>query len=116
VAARVCPQCMKTVPPALAMAFSDALECPHCQVRLEVSSPSRMPAVFIALIVAALAYHLTSNGDNLLTPVLAEFCAILAYGVVSATIIAFMADLQFAPVVVVVTEVAAAHGHGGDHH
>lgn len=115
-AARVCPQCMKIVPAALAMAFCDGLDCPHCQARLEVSSPSRMPAVFLGLIVAVLAYRLTDSGDNLLTPFLAEFCAILAYGVVSAIIIAFMADLQFAPVAVVIVQETAAHGHGGDDH
>jgi hypothetical protein len=106
---------MKTISPGFATAFSDGMDCPHCHARLEVSSSSRMPAVFLGLIVAVLVYRFTGNGDDLLAPVFAEFYAILAFGVVSAVVLAFMADLQFAPAPVVVAA-PAAHGHGGDHH
>lgn len=116
-AARVCPQCMKGISAGIATAFSDGMECPHCQARLEVSSVSRMPAVYIALIAAALVYKLASGASGILAPALAELYAILAYGFVSAIILMFMADLQFAPAALAAPETPpAGHGHGGDHH
>ena len=91
-AARMCPQCMKPVPAKLASAFA-------------------------GLLAGWLAWRLTRDGSGLLSDVLPELYAVLAFGIVSCLVLMFTADLQLAPVPPPVSQApAAGHGHGGAHH
>ena len=115
-AARICPHCMKPIPARFAVAFSDGLDCPHCETRLEVTSASRMPASFAGLLAGWLAWRLTSNSGDLLGSLLPELYAFLVFGIVSALVLLFTADLQMAPVVPVSQAPAVAHSHAPSHH
>ena len=116
-AARICPQCLKPVPARCAAAFSDGLDCPHCGARLEVSSSSRMPAVFLGLLAGWLAWRLTRDSGGVLGDVLPEVYAVLAFGIVSLLVLMFTADLRLAPAAPPVGQApAAGHGHAPSHH
>ena len=59
-ALRMCPHCGKTVPAARVMAFSDGMECPHCQTRLEVANGGRMIATAAGLVAEG---HAEGHGE-----------------------------------------------------
>ena len=114
-AARTCPHCGNVVPAALAVAYSDGLECPHCQTRLEVATGSRMIASTVGLVAGWLVWHVTRDSGGILNFVLPEFYAILAFGVVSPLVLMFATTLRVAPAAPVFAPAAAA-GHGSGHH
>jgi len=94
------------------MAFSDGMECPHCQTRLQVASGSRMVATVAGLVAAYLAWWFTRDSTNILGFALPVLFAILAFGVVSPLVLAFTAGLRIAPPPQVFEPVTA---HGGGH-
>jgi len=60
-AVRMCPHRGKNLPVAAVVAYSDDMECPHCQTRLTVSNGSCMFRSNVRLLVAGLVYWLTRN-------------------------------------------------------
>jgi hypothetical protein len=123
VATRICPHCGNTVPATLVMAFSNGLECPHCQTLLEVGNGSRMVASGVGLVAAWLVWRITRGSTNILGFALPVLFAILAFGIVSPLVLAFTAGLRIAPPPQVFEPVAAhgthgpsVHGHAGGHH
>lgn len=122
-ATRICPHCGNTVPATLVMAFSDGLECPHCETRLQVASGSRMVASAGGLVAAWLVWRITRGSTNILGFALPVLFAILAFGVASPLVLAFTAGLRIAPPPQVFEPVAAhgahgpsIHGPAGGHH
>jgi len=118
----MCPQCGNTVPASRVVALSEGMECPHCQTRLEVATPSRMIAVAVGLIAAWLVWRLTRDLTNILGFVLPVVLSFVAFGIVSPLVLMFTAALRIAPAAP--SEPAAAHGghaqsvldHAGGHH
>ncbi len=114
-AARICPQCMKPVPVTCAAAFTNGMNCPHCNTRLEVGSLSRGVSSFAGLAAAWGVWVATRNMQGILGAIAPVLYAILAFGVVSALVTMLTADLRVAPPAVEPVA-AASHGHGGGHH
>ena len=124
---RVCPHCTKTVPAALAVAYSDGLDCPHCHTRLIVTTGSRMAAIWIALAAAWLVWYITrqSTGDSIDTVawVFPELYAVLTFGVIAPLVMMFTATFAIAPEIPVIdpeapsSHTVAGHdtGHGAHH-
>ena len=122
-AIRMCPHCGNTVPATRVMAFSDGMECPHCQTRVQVTNGSRMAAAAAGLVVAWLVWRITRGSTNILGFALPVLFAVLAFGIVSPLVLAFTAGLQTAPPPQVFEPVAAhgthgpsVHDHAGGHH
>ncbi len=55
-AMRVCPHCGNKVPAVDVVAFTNTIECPHCDSLLTVALPSRVIGAFIGLGVGWLVY------------------------------------------------------------
>ena len=55
-AMRVCPKCGNKVPAVDVVAFTNTIECPHCDSLLTVALPSRVIGAFIGLGVGWLVY------------------------------------------------------------
>ena len=123
-ASRMCPHCGNTVPAARVVAFSDGLECPHCQTRLVVADGSRMIAIAAGLVAAFLTWQFSRDSANILGFALPVLLSFLALGIVSPLVLMFTAALRMAPSAVVIEPVVAhgghgqpaAHSHGGGHH
>jgi hypothetical protein len=120
---RMCPQCGNSVPPSRVVALSDGMECPHCQTRLEVATPSRMVAVAVGLMAAWLAWRLTRESTNILGFALPVVLSFVAFGIVSPLVLMFTAALRMAPAAPASEPVAAhggharsVHDHAGGHH
>ena len=117
---RECPQCMKKVPAARVVAYTDKLECPHCEATLTVSVASRVIGAFIGLGVGWLVYGWTTRtmvGEA--AWVLPALYSFLAYSFVYAIYLMTTADLVMRPVEAdlasTMTPPAAAHAHGAGH-
>jgi hypothetical protein len=116
---RECPQCMKKVPATEVVAYTDEVECPHCQALLTVSLPSRVIGGFIALGVGWLVYGWASaNLTGEAAWVLPTLYAFLAYSATYAIYLMVSADLVRRPaeVEVAISAVTPAAAHGGGHH
>jgi len=121
---RMCPHCGNTVPAACVVAFSDGMECPHCQTRLEVMNGSRMIAVVVGLGAAFLVWRVSRGSTNILGFALPVLLSFLAFGIVSPLVLMFTAALRIAPAAVVIEPIVAhggghgqtVHGHAGGHH
>ena len=120
-AMRECPQCMKKVPATEVVAYTNSIECPHCQALLTVALPTRVIGAFIGLGVGWLVYgwaqkSLTGEAAWML-PTLYAF---LAYSFIYTIYVMTTADLVMrqaeveAPALSVTP--AAAHGDVGGHH
>jgi hypothetical protein len=121
VAVRICPHCKTEIPAALAAAYSDNIECPKCNTRLEVAPGSRTISSFCGLVAAAIAWKLSSGSGGDLGAVLPTLYAFLAFGVVSALVLMLTGNLSNAPALPVPEPVHetgghGAAGHGGGHH
>ena len=120
-AVRICPHCKAEIPAAYALAYSNNIECPRCKTRLEVSPGSRTISSFCGLLAAAIVWKISSGSDGDLGAVLPTLYAFLAYGVVSALVLMFTANLSNAPALPAAVPVHetgghGAGGHGGGHH
>jgi hypothetical protein len=122
VASRVCPKCNAQVSAGIVAAFSEGLECPGCQTRLQVNPAARMLAAWAGLAAGWVAWRVTRGGPGVLGSVLPLFYALLAFGVVAALGTISAGDLRIAPELPPVEAApTAAHGHdahgqGGGHH
>jgi hypothetical protein len=121
VAMRECPQCMKKVPATAVVAYTNSMECPHCQALLTVALPTRVIGAFIGLGVGWLVYgwaQKSLTGDA--AWMLPTLYAFLAYSFIYTIYVMTTADLVMrqaeieAPTLAVTP--AAAHGHDGGHH
>jgi hypothetical protein len=120
-AMRECPQCGKKVPAGRVVAYTDKLECPHCEAALTVSLPSRVIGAFIGLGAGYLVYGWArGEAAGEAAWVLPALHAFLAYSFVYALYLMTTADLvrrQVEPEAVApAVTPAAAHGDGGGHH
>src|SRR5216684_4157229 len=105
---------------ANAAAYSNTIECSKCKARLEIAPASRTISSFCGLAAAAIAWQLSSNAGGDLGAVLPTLYAFLAFGVVSALVLMFTANLSNAPALpapgpVHETGGHGAAGHGGGH-
>ena len=116
-AMRMCPQCMKQIPPNIAAAYSYSLECPYCHAPLQVSDATRIIGAFASLLVGWLVYSVTSGGATPVPWLLPQVYSFLAYSVTYALYVMVTADMVMRPIEV--AEPLAATGHApahGAHH
>jgi hypothetical protein len=117
---RECPQCGNKVPARDVGAYTDEIECPHCQALLRVALPTRVIGAFIGLGVGWLVYGWAQNSmtgeEAWVLPALYSF---LAYSFVYTIYVMLTADLVMRPkeveVAIPAVTLAAAHGDGGHH-
>ncbi len=118
---RTCPRCRAEISAALAVAYSDGLECPKCKERLEVVSGPRTISSVVGFAAAAAAWRLTGGSSSSLSGVLPIVYAFIAFGVASSLVLMLTASLHASPAVPVpvAESTHATHGpggHGGGHH
>jgi hypothetical protein len=118
---RECPQCGNKVPATEVVAYTDKIECPHCQALLTVALPTRVIGAFIGLGVGWLVYgwaQKTLTGEAVW--VLPAVYAFLAYSFIYTIYVTTTADLVMRAAepeaAVPAVTPAAASGHGGGHH
>jgi tetrahydromethanopterin S-methyltransferase subunit D len=119
-AMRECPQCGKKVPATRIVAYTDKLECPHCEATLTVSLPSRVIGAFIGLGAGYLVYSWARNSvSGEAAWVLPAVYSFLAYSFFYTIYLMTTADLirrQVEPdLATTMTPLAAAHAHGAGH-
>lgn len=115
-AVRICPHCKAELTAADVAAHSFGVECPKCETRLEVASGSRTISSLCGLAAGAIAWRLSIGSTGDLAGVLPTLYAFLAFGVVSALVVMFTANLRNAPALPAPAPVHEAGGHGGGHH
>jgi hypothetical protein len=120
-AMRECPHCGNKVPAVDVAAYTDEIECPHCQTLLRVALPTRVIGAFIGLGVGWLVYGWAQNsltGEE--AWVLPTVYSFLAYSVVYMLYVMTTADLVKRPkeeeLPIPSATLAAAHGDSGAHH
>jgi DNA-directed RNA polymerase subunit RPC12/RpoP len=123
VAVRLCPHCKTEIPAPEAAARSNDIVCPKCGTRLEVAPGSRTISSLCGLAAGAIAWRLSNGAPGDLGSVLPALYAFLAFGIISALVLMFTANLRNAPLVPVPEPMHAtssaghdAGGHGGGHH
>jgi hypothetical protein len=102
------------------VAYTDKLECPHCEAALTVSLPSRVIGAFIGLGAGYLVYGWAKNSvAGEAAWVLPALYSFLAYSFIYAIYLMTTADLirrQVEPdLATTMTPPAAAHAYGGAH-
>ena len=112
---RICPKCSKQVPATLAVAFSERVECPHCNSALRASDATRIIGAFIGLLVGFVVWKYTRGPSGDLAWLLPEVYAFLAYSFAYAAYVMVTADLVLRPVEVVEVVVVEAAPHGAHH-
>ncbi len=122
-AVRNCPHCMAEITAPETAARSNDIECSKCGTRLEVAPGSRTIATLAGLAAGAVAWQLSNGSPGDLGAVLPTLYAFLAFGIVSALVLMFTANLRNAPELPVPLPVhstgSAGHGtsgHGGGQH
>jgi hypothetical protein len=94
---RACPLCFTKVPRTLVLTHGDELTCPSCGAPLELSRASRVLGAACGLAAGFLAaraiWSLNLRGRWAL-PVVA---AVFVYGIFSAAVLYFLADLMVRP-------------------
>jgi hypothetical protein len=121
VAVRVCPHCKTEISSANTAAYSNDIVCRQCKSRLEVAAGSRTISSICGLAAAAIAWNLSRSTGGDLGAVLPTLYAFLAFGVVSALVLMFTANLANAPALptpgpVQETRSHGVTGHGAAHH
>jgi hypothetical protein len=98
VAARVCPDCLQSVPAAKVLAYSNDLVCRGCGKPLEISLVSRYLAATAGLIAAVIVWWAASkhyaNDSWALAWVLPIVFSYFALSIVAPIVLALTADLQ----------------------
>lgn len=122
-AVRICPHCKAEISAPEAAARSNDILCPKCGTRLEVAPGSRTISSLAGLAAGAIAWRLSSGSTGDLGAVLPTLYSFLAFGVVSALVLLFTANLRNAPAAPAPEPAhapsSAGHGgggHGGGHH
>lgn len=115
----MCPHCKTEIAAPEAAARSNDILCPKCGVRLEVASGSRTIGTLAGLIASAIVWRLSAGSTTDLGGVLPTLYAFLAFGIVSALVVMFTANLSNAPALPAPAPAhesgAAGHGSGGHH-
>lgn len=97
-AARVCPDCLQSVPAGRVLAYSNDLVCPNCAKPLEISLLSRYLAAFAGLIAAVVVWWTASkhyaHDSWALAWVLPIVFSYFALSIVAPIVLALTADLQ----------------------
>jgi hypothetical protein len=99
VSARICPECMHTLPVGKVLAYSNEMICENCGKPVEISEGSRYLASFAALIVAIIVWWAASkryaNDSWALAWVLPIVFSYFAFSLVAPIVLALAADLRF---------------------
>jgi len=114
-AARTCPHCKTELSAANVVAQTNGTDCPKCGARLEVAPGARNIATMCGLAVAAILWRISSDSSGDLGAVLPALYAFLSFGIVSALVLTFTANMRNASVVVA-EPVHAAAGHAPASH
>ena len=97
-AARVCPDCLQSVPAGKVLAYSNDLVCHGCGKPLEISLLSRYLAATAGLVAAVIVWWAASkhyaNDSWALAWVLPIVFSYFALSIVAPIVLAFTADLQ----------------------
>jgi hypothetical protein len=116
VAIRLCPHCSRKVPAGDVVAYTDTLECPHCETPLTVALPSRVIGGFVALGVGWLVWIFSRPMSGEAGWILPTVYTFLAYSATYALYIMATADLVRRPVDAEPVPITTApHVHGGAH-
>lgn len=116
-AIRKCPQCLNTVSPGVAAAYSDTMECPKCKTPLEVATVTRMIAIWAGLAAAFTTWVWVRENQGLLGWALVVLLPFLMFSVISAFVTMMTADLRKREVRTMPEPVAdPGHGSGHGHH
>jgi hypothetical protein len=94
---RACPLCFTRVPRSLVLSRGEDLVCPSCRTPLELSRASRVLGAFFGLLAAAGAVHVASGLSVMGRWSFELLAAVLGYGLVSALVVYFLADLVVQP-------------------
>ena len=119
-AARVCPDCLQSVPVGKVLAYSNDLVCPNCAKPLEISLLSRYLSAFAGLIAAVAVWWAASkhyaNDSWALAWVLPIVFSYFALSIVAPLVLALTADLQIRSVETVpITHEVTAGAHHPSH-
>lgn len=97
--ARQCPNCLAKVPAYKVPVYSSNVTCPSCKSSLELAGFSRNISAFVALIIGAIVFRMSSayyaQQQGALWWVFPVLFAYLAYSIVALVILVFIGDLQF---------------------
>jgi DNA-directed RNA polymerase subunit RPC12/RpoP len=123
-AARTCPHCKKELSAVNVVAHTNGMDCPNCGARLEVAPGARTLATVCGLGIGAIVWRLSSGSSGDLGAVLPTLYGFLSFGMVSALVLMFTANMRNAPVVAAEPAHSdpghAAPGHDagghGEHH
>jgi hypothetical protein len=105
---------MTLVPAVMALAYSNAVECPKCRKRLTVADGSRYLATLAGLLAGVLVWRLVGDTEGMLGWVKPVLIGFFAYSIVAPLALAFLADLRLKPDDAPAYE--AGHTSGGGHH
>jgi len=94
---RACPLCFGRVPRSRILTQSEDLVCPTCQTPLELSRVSRVVGATAGLFAGFAAEQIAFGATPANNWVLPVVEAILAYGIGSALVLYFLADLVVQP-------------------
>jgi hypothetical protein len=122
-AVRICPHCKTEISAPESAARSNDIECSKCATRLEVAPGSRTISTLAGLAAGVIAWRLSAGSTGDLGAVLPTLYTFLAFGIVSALVLMFTANLRNAPALPLPepAHAAGASGqgtgeHGGGHH
>jgi hypothetical protein len=94
---RACPLCFTKVPRSMVLTRGDDVLCPSCRTELELSRASRVLGAFCGLAGAVAGVQVISALSTRGTWALDVLGAVLGYGMVSAVVLYFLADLVVQP-------------------
>lgn len=97
-AARMCPECLHTIPAGKVLAYSNDLVCAECKKPLEISALSRNIAAFTGLIAAVVVWWFASkryaHDSWALAWILPIVFSYFAFSIVTPLVLALIADLE----------------------
>jgi hypothetical protein len=94
---RACPLCFTKVARSIVLTRGEDVVCPSCAALLELSRASRTLAALCGLVGGAWAVQVVASLKVRGTWALGVLAATLGYGVVSALVLYFLADLVVQP-------------------
>ena len=92
-----CPLCFTKVSPAKVVTLSDDLVCPTCRTPLEISRTSRVGATLAGVLLAGLALRYIGFFQRSSAWALGLVAAVAVFGLTSAILLFFFADLVVRP-------------------
>ena len=118
-AVRKCPQCLHVLSIGEPAAYTDSMECPECHTPLEVSTGSRMIAIWLGLAAGYGTWLAVRGSTGTLGWALVVLLPFLAFAAVSALLTIATADLRKREVIIrepIIDDHAPSHGHAAAHH